>query len=110
MTTMRDVAEEAGVSTATVSRVLGGAPNVRESTRRTVMAAIDTLNYEPTRLARSLRNRSAQTIGVIVPDMSNSFYGAIVDGVEQVAYDRGYCTFICNSYRCRSAKSSTCTS
>ena len=48
---------------------------------------------------RSLRNRSAQTIGVIVPDVSDSFYGAIVDGVEQVAYDRGYCTIICNSYR-----------
>ncbi len=92
-----DVAARANVSTATVSRVLAGKPYVREETRKRVLSAVDDLDYRPSRVARSLRSQRAKIIGLIVSDIQNPFFTAIVRGVEDVAYQQQYGVFLCNS-------------
>lgn len=92
-----DVAERAGVSTATVSRVLADKPHVRDETRQRVLTAIQDLGYRPSRVARSLRSQRAAIIGLIVSDIQNPFFTAIVRGVEDIAYGRQYGVFLCNS-------------
>jgi DNA-binding LacI/PurR family transcriptional regulator len=94
---IKDVAELAGVSTATVSRVLTNRGQVRGSTRTRVNAAIDQLGYQPSRVARSLRVRSAQIIGLIISDIQNPFFTSLVRAVEDVAYENRYAIFLCNS-------------
>jgi LacI family transcriptional regulator len=80
---LRDVASRAGVSTATVSRVFSDVAHpVRESTRRAVVDAATELGFEPNRLARSLVTTRSQAIGVIVHDISDSYFGDIVRGLE----------------------------
>jgi LacI family transcriptional regulator len=80
---LRDVAERADVSTATVSRVFSDATHpVRESTRQAVLEAAAELGFEPNRLARSLVTSRSQAIGVIVHDISDSYFGDIVRGLE----------------------------
>lgn len=97
MVQIKDVADLAGVSTATVSRVLTRRGQVRESTRIRVVAAIDQLGYQPSRLARSLRVRSSQIIGLIISDIQNPFFTSLVRAVEDVAYENKYAIFLCNS-------------
>lgn len=82
--TVRQVAALAGVSTATVSRALAGDARVRETLRRRVLDAASTLKYRPNRAARSLRIRRSLTVGVIIPDIQNSFFTGIVRGIENV--------------------------
>jgi LacI family repressor for deo operon, udp, cdd, tsx, nupC, and nupG len=74
MTTISDVAKKAGVSTATVSRVLANTDSVTPKTRERVMAAAEALNYKPNALARNLRVSSTRAILVVVPDISNPFF------------------------------------
>jgi DNA-binding LacI/PurR family transcriptional regulator len=81
--TVRQVAALAGVSTATVSRALAGA-SVNEALRGRVLEAATLLNYRPNRAARSLRGRRSLTVGVVIPDIQNSFFTGIVRGIEQV--------------------------
>jgi DNA-binding LacI/PurR family transcriptional regulator len=88
--TIKDVAAKAGVSTATVSRVLTGVNGVRASVRRRVLQAVTQLDYHPNRLARSLRAGLRKVIGVIIPDLQNPFLTGVVHGVEAVLYDAGY--------------------
>jgi DNA-binding LacI/PurR family transcriptional regulator len=94
---IKDVAQFAGVSPATVSRVLSDKGLVRESTRTRVLAAIRELGYKPSRVARSLRVRSSQIIGLIISDIENPFFTSLVRAVEDVAYEHGYAIFLCNS-------------
>ena len=77
---MLDVSREAGVSSATVSRVLTGSADVDPDTRRLVLAAVKKLNYRPNLVARGLRRRSSQVIALIVTDIENPFYTAICPG------------------------------
>lgn len=95
--TMRDVAERAGVSLVTVSRVINGHPSVRPTTRARVQAAIAALEYVPDQLAGSLRSRQSGTIGLLLPTIANSFWTTIARGVEDEAEARGYSVFLCNS-------------
>ncbi|MCZ7544668.1 MAG: LacI family transcriptional regulator [Anaerolineae bacterium] len=74
MPTVKDVAELAGVSTATVSRVLNNSPKVSDDTRAKVAWAMEQLDYRPNRIARNLRKQSTQAIGVIIPDIQNHFF------------------------------------
>ncbi len=92
-----DVARYAGVSTATVSRVLAGYPHVRPELRERVQAAVRDLGYRPSRVARSLRGRNAQIIGVIITDIQNPFFTYLVRAVEDAAYERQYAIFLCNT-------------
>lgn len=96
-TKIADVAERAGVSTATVSRVLSGKSNVSAAMRERVLVAVAELGYRPSRVARTLRAQRANIIGLIVSDIQNPFFTAIVRGVEDIAYERQYGVFLCNS-------------
>ena len=88
--TIRDVAERAGVSTATVSRVLAGVGNPKADTAAAVMRAAEELGYRPSGVARSLRMKRTQTLGLIVTDIQNPFFPELVQAADQAARDRGY--------------------
>jgi LacI family transcriptional regulator len=96
---MSDVSRAAGVSTATVSRVLTGSAEVDPTTRKLVLAAVKKLNYRPNLVARGLRRRSSQVIALIVTDIENPFYTAICRGVEDAARVAGYSVILCNADR-----------
>ncbi|MEW5719591.1 MAG: LacI family DNA-binding transcriptional regulator, partial [Chloroflexota bacterium] len=97
MPTIRDVAELAGVSTATVSHVINDSHAVRPDTRRRVLAAIERLNYRPSAIARSLTTSVTRSIGVMVADITNPFFGAIVRGIEDRLETHGYNLIVCNT-------------
>jgi len=88
--TIKDVALAAGVSTATVSRVLAGFNGVAEGVRERVTRAITKLDYHPNRLARGLRLGHRKVIGVIIPDLQNPFFTGVVHGVEGALCSAGY--------------------
>lgn len=92
-----DVAQRAGVSSATVSRVLANKPHVTSEIRQRVLAAIQELGYQPSRVARSLRGQRAQIVGVIISDIQNPFFTQLVRAVEDVAYAHGHAIFLCNT-------------
>lgn len=97
--TLTDVAREADVSPSTASRALRGESAVREVTRRRVREAARRLGYEPNRLARSLRTRSSNFIGVIVPDIGIGFYARAVKGAQDVLERAGYQVLVMNTER-----------
>lgn len=97
MTRIKDVAEAAGVSTATVSRVLADKPHVRPEVRERVLAAVEKLNYRPNRVARSLRVQKSNIIGLIVSDIQNPFFTSVSRAVEDMAYKQGLSVFFCNA-------------
>ena len=94
---IRDVAELAGVSPATVSRVLTGSATVAEAKREEVLAVINELGYRPNRTARNLRRQQAQMIGVVISDIENPHFTQMVRAVEDATYRRGYRVLLCNT-------------
>ena len=94
--TIEDVARQAGVSTATVSRILSGASTSRPATRERVLAAVETLGYRPSHVARSLKLRRTQTIGVIITDVVNPYFGEMVRAVEDATRRLDYSVLLCN--------------
>jgi LacI family transcriptional regulator len=94
---IKDVAREAGVSIATVSRVLNDVDVVNEETKKRVVEAIKKLGYRPNIVARSLKTQRTRTIGIIIPDISNQFYPEIVRGAEDVANIYDYNIILCNT-------------
>ncbi len=94
--TIRDVARDAGVGLATVSRALSGSPLVLAATRTRVELAAARLGYRPSRAARVLRGAPARVIGVMVPDLSHGLYGAWLTSVNEVAQRRGYVVVVCD--------------
>lgn len=97
MITIKDVAEKAGVSVATVSRVLNETNNVRQSTRERVMAVIEQLGYKPNAIARSLSNRKSNIIALVVPTITNPFFPELARAVEDIAESKGYQVILCNT-------------
>lgn len=96
--TRREVAARAGTSPAVVSYVLNGGPRpVSDGTRARVLAAIDELGYRPNSIARSLRTQKSMTIGLIVPDTSNPFFGEASRAIEDAAYRQGYMVVLGNA-------------
>ncbi len=95
--TIQDIADRAGVSNQTVSRVLNGKPDVAESTRQRIEQIIDELSYVPSTAARTLRHQGTKTIGLIVPDNANPFFAEIARGVENAGFQAGYSVVLCNS-------------
>lgn len=95
--TMRQVAERAGVSAMTVSRVINESPRVSEEARTRVESAIAELGYVPNRLASGLIRRKTGAIGLIVPDVANPFFTLVVRGAEEVAWRAGYHVILCNT-------------
>lgn len=96
---MREIAQRAGVSTATVSRVLSRASNaqVSDETRRRVEATAAELGYQPNHVARSLRTKRSRIIGVVIPDIQNPFFIGVVRAIQDSAYERHHAVFLCNT-------------
>lgn len=97
MVKIDDVAREAGVSIATVSRVLNNHPRVNPSYAERVRAAAATLGYRPNGIARNLRRQSTDVVALVISDVSNPFFTAITRGVEDVAQQSGLSVLLCNS-------------
>jgi DNA-binding LacI/PurR family transcriptional regulator len=94
---IKDVAREAGVSTATVSHVLNKTRFVSDETRQKVMRAIESCNYYPNAHARSLASGRSNTLGLLISDISNPFFPDLVKSIETVAFERGYDVILSNT-------------
>ena len=97
MTSIREVAKIAGVSPATVSRVMNGTANVDERKKQRVLETIEKTGFRPNELARALYKKSSRMIGVIVPDIENPFFSELSKAAEEQAYRTGYRILLCNS-------------
>ncbi len=97
MSTMKDVAEAAGVSVTTVSHVINETRYVSDELRARVLKAMEELNYHPNILARSLRRGKTHTIALIVPDNSNPFFAEIARVAETIGFENDYSVILCNS-------------
>jgi DNA-binding LacI/PurR family transcriptional regulator len=95
--TIYDVARLAGVSTATVSRALNGTGQIAPATRASIDAAVEQLGYRPNTIARSLVTKSTQTIALLLPDITNPFYAALVSGIQQRALEAGHTMLLCTT-------------
>ena len=87
---MKEVAREAGVSVATVSRVINGQGPIREATRRRIRRVVEKLRYAPHGAARSLITRETHTLGVLLPDLFGEFFSELIRGIDATARRRGY--------------------
>lgn len=97
MASIKDVADRAGVSVASVSRVLNASKPVADGTRRRVLAAAEALHYSIDQRARALRRRKSGTLGLIVSDVGNPYFPEVIAAIEAVAYQSGHDLFLCNS-------------
>jgi DNA-binding LacI/PurR family transcriptional regulator len=95
-TTIKEVAQHAGVSAATVSRALSGSAGVREPLRSRILEAARSLSYSPNRAARDLRVRSSRAVGVLIPDIENPFFTSVVCGIEEVIGKTDYSLLLAN--------------
>ncbi|MGK0465276.1 LacI family DNA-binding transcriptional regulator [Clostridium sp.] len=95
--TISDIAKKVGVSHATVSRVLNTSGYVKDETREKVLSAIKELNYTPSAIARSLSTSKTNTIGVIVPDINNLFFGDIIKGITEIADQHNLNIILCGT-------------
>ncbi len=97
MANMKEIARLAGVSLGTVSHVLNNSARVREPMRQRVLQAVQSAGYQPSELARGLRRDKTNMIGMIMPDITNPFFPAVVRGAEDVAFSNGYRLILCNT-------------
>jgi LacI family transcriptional regulator len=97
MANMQEIARMAGVSLGTVSHVLNNTARVREPMRKRVLEAVQAAGYQPSQLARALRRDKTNMIGMIIPDITNPFFPAVVRGAEDVAFSNGYRLILCNT-------------
>ena len=97
MTTIKDVAREANVSTASVSRVLAGRPHASAQMRERVLAVARELNFRPNAVARSLRTTGTRTVGLVVPDLLNPFFTELARAVDDAARGAGYSVIVGNA-------------
>ena len=95
--TIYDVAREANVSMATVSRVVNGNPNVKPATRKKVSEVIERLGYRPNAVARGLASKKTTTVGVIIPDISSTVFAELARGIEDIATMYKYNIILSNS-------------
>lgn len=95
--TMKHIAKRAGVSLGTVSNVINNTTPVKEDLRRRVTDAIKQLQYHPSRLAQGFRRNQTTILGMIIPDITNPFFPAVVRGVEDVAYQNSFRLMLCNA-------------
>lgn len=95
--TMKDVAKQAGVSTTTVSHVINSTRFVSPKVREHVMAVMSELSYQPNAIAKSLRQKSTNTIGLVISDISNPFFTSLIRGVEDAVTKKGYNLILCST-------------
>ena len=97
MVSIREVAKKAGVSPATVSRVINGTANVDPAKKERVLTVIEETGFKPNELARALFKKSSKIIGVIVPNIENAFFSELARAIEEEAYQNNYRILLCNS-------------
>jgi LacI family transcriptional regulator len=97
LNTIRDVARLAGVSVATTSKVINKKDSVSPKLTQRVLNAMESLDYHPNQIARSLKVRQTRTIGIVLPDITNPFFTDVIRGVESEARYRGYSIILCDS-------------
>jgi len=97
MPTIRDVAKQAEVSTATVSATLNNSAYVSPDLKARVLAAVEALGYAPSGIAKSLKTGKTRLLALVVADVLNPFFTSLIDAVETAAYDWGYSLMLCNS-------------
>lgn len=95
--TIYDVAKEAGVSIATVSKVINGKGKISQARRAEIMRVIERLKYQPSVIAAALTNKKTFTLGLLIPDISNPFFGEIARAVEDQGQRHGYSVVICST-------------
>jgi LacI family transcriptional regulator len=98
MATIKDVARLAGVSTSTVSYVLNNNKSLKAETKERVLEAVRQLGYRPNLIARSLKTRKTSTIGIIIPDIANTFFTEIIRGIEDISEQHNHSVILCNTY------------
>jgi len=99
MTTIKDVAQAASVSTATVSHVINGTRRVSDETQRRVHQAMERLHYQPNAVARGLRTNKTHFLALIIPDITNPFFTDFARGFQDAADEKGYVVILCNTDR-----------
>src|SRR5512141_1201568 len=97
MATIKDVAARAGVSYTTVSHVLNKTRRVRQDTRDRVLAAARELDYVPSAVAKSLKDRITRTIGMMVPNAFSPYFAELTRGVEDACFRNGWAAMVCSS-------------
>ena len=83
---IKEIARRAGVSSATISRVLNNSGYVKEETRQKVLKAVEEYNYVPSAIARSLSIQDSLSVGTIIPDIENEFFSKVISGISEVAF------------------------
>ncbi|HEV8082532.1 MAG TPA: LacI family DNA-binding transcriptional regulator [Chitinophagaceae bacterium] len=96
--TIKDIAKKLSLSTSTVSRALRDSYEISSETKQMVLDCAEKLNYHPNPIAKSLRDRKSGSIGVIVCEIANSFFSQVINGIESIAYERGYNIIISQSH------------
>jgi LacI family transcriptional regulator len=99
--TIKQIANKANVSIATVSRVLNNDSHVTEETRKKVLRVSNELNYKPNLIARNFAKKTSNSIGLILPDISDEFFTDIIRGVDEVTYRNGFYTMVASSHKHR---------
>lgn len=95
--TIKDIAKHAGVSPATVSRVMNNTANVSEATKKKVLAAVEKYNYSPNIFAKALSRNESNTIGVVVPDITNPFFGEVIKGIVELVDKNNLIMILCDT-------------
>ena len=95
--TLKQIAKELGVSVSTVSKALNDSPEISDLTKKRVQEYAKLKNYKPNVIGLNLKNRSTKTIGVIIPNILNSFFAKVFSGIEKVADEKGYKVITCIS-------------
>jgi len=96
--TIKDIAKALNISTSTVSRALRGSYEINTETKKLVMEYAEKMNYRPNPIALSLKENRSRAIGVIVPEIANNFFSQAINGIENIAYNRGYHVVIFQSH------------
>jgi LacI family transcriptional regulator len=96
--TIKDIAKALGLSTSTVSRALRGSYEISAETRKLVLEYAEKLNYRPNPIALSLKEKRSRSIGIVVCEIANNFFSQVINGIESVAYKKGYYVIISQSH------------
>src|ERR1044071_8186893 len=88
--TIKDIAKALGLSTSTVSRALRDSYEISPETKKLVLEYAENINYRPNPIALSLKERRSRAIGVVVSEIANNFFSQAINGIESIAYNRGY--------------------
>ena len=96
--TIKDIAKALNFSTSTVSRALRGSYEISDETKKTILEYAEKINYRPNPIALSLKDRKSKSIAVVVCEIANSFFSEAINGIESIAYNRGYHVIITQTH------------